>query len=51
MTFELVRCGWPNAMTIVALAAMPFVSLAISDEQRPPPTQIVESVDETRQTP
>jgi hypothetical protein len=40
MLFELVRCGWPNAVAVVALAVMPFVSLGLSAEQHATPQQI-----------
>ncbi len=29
MTFDLVRSGWPNIVAIVALAAMPLVTLSM----------------------
>jgi hypothetical protein len=40
MTFEMVRCGWPNIMAVVALAAVPFLSLGMPDEQRVSSRQI-----------
>ena len=40
MTFELVRYGWPNAMVILTLAAIPFVSLGLSSEQGATPEQV-----------
>jgi hypothetical protein len=43
MTFELVRLGWPNAVAILALAAVPFMSLALP-AGKPIPIQ-VENVD------
>lgn len=33
MTFQLVRFGWPNVVAVIALAALPFVSLALPAEQ------------------
>ena len=44
MTFDLVRLGWPNTVAILALAAMPAVSLAIPTGQ-PALTMQVESID------
>jgi hypothetical protein len=29
MTFDLVRWGWPNTAAILALAALPFLALAM----------------------
>ena len=29
MTFDMVRCGWPNAIAVLALAIMPLIALAL----------------------
>lgn len=44
MIFESVRWGLPNVAVIVALAAMPLVSLAMPDQPRAAPAQF-ESVE------
>jgi hypothetical protein len=31
MTFNLVRIGWPNTAAILALAALPFMTLASAE--------------------
>ncbi len=50
MTFELVRCGWPNAVAVLALAAMPIVALGLPAENRATASQI-EHVDDSVQRP
>jgi hypothetical protein len=35
MTFELVHLGWPNTVTILALAIMPVVALTATADRRP----------------
>ena len=35
MTFNLVRIGWPNTAAILALAAIPFMTLATVAERQP----------------
>jgi hypothetical protein len=40
MMFELVRLGWPNAVTVLALAAVPFISLALPAGNPPISTQV-----------
>ena len=40
MTFEMVRIGWPNTATIVALAIMPIVALTTATDRRPSAVQV-----------
>ena len=44
MIFESVRWGLPNVAVIIALAAMPLVSLAMPDQPRAAPA-LFESVE------
>jgi hypothetical protein len=44
MTFELVKAGWPNTVAIVALAAMPMLTLLQPAPPTPQPS-IVETAD------
>ena len=34
MTFELVRCGWPNSVAIAALALLPLAALVMETGQQ-----------------
>lgn len=43
MTFDLVRIGWPNTATILALAIMPVVALTASVDRRPAAAQFERS--------
>jgi hypothetical protein len=43
MNFELVRWGWPNAAAVLALAAIPFISVLLPAE-RPSTAHQVESI-------
>lgn len=40
MTFGLVRMGWPNAVAILALAAVPFLSLLLPAAKPPAASQV-----------
>ena len=44
MTFELVKAGWPNTVAILALAAMPMLTLLHPTQPVPQPS-IVEPAD------
>jgi hypothetical protein len=44
MMFDLVRWGWPNTAAILALAALPFIALAMP-ASRAPATATIMSVD------
>ena len=40
MPFESIRWGVPNVAAVIAMIAMPLISLAIPDERRAAPVQI-----------
>jgi hypothetical protein len=40
MTFNLMRIGWPNTAAILALAALPFVTVATVTERLPAVTAV-----------
>jgi len=40
MTFDLVRWGWPNAAAVLALAAVPFMSVLLPAAAPPVPIQV-----------
>lgn len=40
MTFDLVRWGWPNTAAVLALAAVPFMSMLLPAAAPTLPTQV-----------
>jgi len=46
MIFDMVRCGWPNTVAVLALAVMPLIAMALPAEKAGSPRQI-EQVDYT----
>ena len=45
MTFDMVRCGWPNTIAVLALALMPLIAVTLPAEKAAAPSLIEQTQD------